>query len=67
VRDHHHPFGGIVTGNVSLTVTQAGEGEEMFGGLAIGFAQISKPSAIARGLPRDARRSPLRALFRRQR
>ena len=39
----------------------------MFGGLAIGFAQISKPSAAAQGVPHDARRSPLRALFRKRR
>jgi hypothetical protein len=26
----------------------------MFGGLAIGFAQLAKPSRVAQGLPRDA-------------
>jgi hypothetical protein len=25
----------------------------MFGGLAIGFAELAKPSRIAQGLPRD--------------
>jgi hypothetical protein len=28
----------------------------MFGGLAIGFAQLAKPNAAAKGAPRDARR-----------
>ncbi len=26
----------------------------MFGGLAIGFAELAKPSGVAQGLPRDS-------------
>lgn len=28
----------------------------MFGGLAVGFAELAKPSRIAKGLPRDGTR-----------
>ena len=40
----------------------------MFGGLAIGFAELAKPSRIAQGLPRDdPKRSRRRGLRRRPR
>ena len=40
----------------------------MFGGLAIGFAELVKPSRIAQGLPRDdAKRYRRRGLRRRPR
>ena len=40
----------------------------MFGGLAIGFAELTKPSRVAQGLPRDdAKRLRRRALRRRRR
>jgi hypothetical protein len=39
----------------------------MFGGLAIGFAQLSKPSQVAQGLPREVRRKGVLSFWRRRR
>ncbi len=39
----------------------------MFGGLAIGFAELTKPSGVAKGLPRDSAERKRRRFVRRPR
>jgi len=54
VRDGYHIDTSHVTGIVVLPVTTTlREVSSMFGGLAIGFAELTKPSRVAQGLPRD--------------